>query len=294
MAAPEPLLLLLQGGLGNQLFQVVLARTLAERYGRRLVVDPVLLHSRLRRLRGLTPRGLSPLVAALLPEVGPTPWHRQAGVRLAARWPVGRERVLNDAGLARAAAGGDLLERLGAIRVLRTHGTHPALYERGFTEAWRAIATALAPAAASKPPTLALHVRRGDYLHPRSGFFPLSLRYYQRALATLAPPPEQSLPSGAARPPLHVFSDDPAWCRAHLGAGGWDLRIEAGCPEDDLARLASARALILSNSSFSAVAAHLARLRDPATPVLCPNRWLRVEDGRLGDLRSPDWRAVEA
>lgn len=296
--AGEPLLLLLQGGLGNQLFQVVLARTLAERYGRRLVVDPVLLRSRLRRLRGVTPRGLSPLVARLLPEAGPSPWHRRAGARLAARWPGRREGVLNDAALARAAAGGDPLERLGAIRLLRTHGTHPALYGPSFEGAWRAIAAALAPAADSEPPAIALHVRRGDYLHPRSGFFPLSPGYYERALATLAPPPGPSLPSGeaggAGRPPVHVFSDDPAWCRAHLGAGGWEPRIAAGSPETDLARLASARALILSNSSFSAVAAQLARLRDPATPILCPNRWLRLEDGRLGDLRSPDWRTVEA
>jgi hypothetical protein len=289
MAAPEPLLLLLQGGLGNQLFQVVLARTLAERYGRRLVVDPVLLRSRLRRLRGLTPRGLSPLVARLLPEAVPTPWHHRASARLAARWPEGREGVLNDAGLARAAARGDLLEQLGAVRLLRTHATHPALYGPGFHAAWRAIAAVVTPSGETEPPVLALHVRRGDYLQPRSGFFPLPQAYYQRALATLA-----RRSGGGKRPPLHVFSDDPAWCRAHLSDGGWELRIAAGRPEDDLARLASARALILSNSSFSAVAAQLARLRDPSTPVLCPNRWLLVEDGRPGDLRSPDWLAVEA
>lgn len=115
----EPLVLLLQGGLGNQLFQVVLARTLAERYGRRLVVDPVLLRSRLRRWRGLTPRSLSPLLRQLLPDPRATPWHHYARERLAARladrWPgacgVGAlsDAVLTDGGLARAAAGGELL-----------------------------------------------------------------------------------------------------------------------------------------------------------------------------------------
>jgi hypothetical protein len=308
MPPSEPLLLLPQGGLGNQLFQVVLARTLAERYGRRLVVDPVLLRSRLRRLRGVTPRGLSPLLRQLLPDAQATPWHRRARERLTARLTdrrLGAHRdgalidgVLTDAGLARAAAQGDLLEQLSTIRLLRTHATHPALYGEPFHTTWRAISAALQPLAGPDPPTVALHARRGDYLHPRSGFFPLQAGYYQRALAALGGPQgpiARARRIGADDPPvLHVFSDDPAWCRAHLSDGGWEPRIAAGRPEDDLARLASARALILSNSSFSAVAAQLARLRDPATPVLCPNRWLLVEDGRLGDLRSPDWLAVEA
>jgi hypothetical protein len=284
---------LLQGGLGNQLFQVVLARTLAERFGRRLVVDPVLLRSRLRRLRGVTPRDLSPLVRQLLPEARDTPWHRQASSRLAARWPgPGRNGLLTDAALTRAAAKGDLLEHLGAIRLLRTHATHPALYGEAFAPAWRAIARALQPLVGTEPPTVALHARRGDYLHPRSGFFPLQPDYYQRALALLAGAPGLERPGGP--PPLEVFSDDPAWCRAHLALPGWKLRLASGSPESDLARLAAARALILSNSSFSAVAAHLARLRNPATPVIAPDRWLLVEDGRLGDLRGPDWRTVEA
>ena len=296
MPASEPLLLLPQGGLGNQLFQVVLARSLAERYGRRLVVDPVLLRSRLRRLRGVTPRGLSPLMRQLLPDAQATPWHRRArarlGARLADRWPgadrdgVFTDGVLTDAGLTRAAARGDLLEQLGTIRLLRTHATHPALYGEPFHAAWRAISAALQPLTGPDPPTVALHARRGDYLHPRSGFVPLQPGYYQRALAALNRP--------LGPPVLHVFSDDPAWCRAHLGGAGRELRIAAGSPETDLARLASARALILSNSSFSAVAAQLARLRDPSTVVVCPDRWLLVEDGRLGDLRSPDWLTVEA
>jgi hypothetical protein len=296
---PADLLLLLQGGLGNQLFQVVLARSLAERWDRPLVVDPVLLRSRLRRLRGLTPRGLSPLVAQLLPgAIQPTPWHHRAGPRLAARWPGPAPRWrLNDAGLAQAAAAGDPLERWGAIRLLRTHATHPALYAPPFQPAWRRIAAALQPLATDAPPTVALHVRRGDYLLPRSGFHPLPPGYYQRALAALrwrAAPLFEAAASRGARPVLHVFTDDPAWCRTHLGGIGWDARIEVGSAEQDLARLASARALVISNSSFSAVAAHLARLRDPSTVVVCPDRWLLEEDGRLGDLRGTGWLTVEA
>ncbi|MEB3324600.1 MAG: hypothetical protein VKM17_04615 [Cyanobacteriota bacterium] len=299
MPAFEPLLLLPQGGLGNQLFQVVLASTLAERFGRPLEVDPVLLRSRLRRLRGVTPRNLSPLLRQLLPEACPTPWHRRAGARLAARrCGPGGGWLLTDAALARAAAEGNLLEGLGAIRLLRTHATHPVLYTPPFEAAWRAVAAALKPMeGAAEPPIFALHARRGDYLHPRSGFFPLQASYYRRALATLQGHPaiaaRRGLTDGGRPPVLHVFSDDPAWCHSQLGGTGWELRLEEGSPETDLARLASAHTLVLSNSSFSAVAGHLARLRDPTSLVLCPDRWLLKEDGRLGDLRSPDWQTVE-
>ncbi|MFN9631154.1 MAG: alpha-1,2-fucosyltransferase [Cyanobacteriota bacterium] len=300
MLRSDPLRLLLQGGLGNQLFQAVLASTLAARWGRPLVVDPVLLGSRLRRLRGLTPRSLSPLVAQLLPDaVQATPWHHWVGARLAARGPgTAPPWLLTDAALAQAAAEGSLLEGLEAIRLLRTHATHPALYTPPFEAAWRAVAAALKPMGGSaEPPAFALHARRGDYLHPRSGFFPLQATYYRRALATLQGHPaiaaRGSLTDGGRPPVLHVFSDDPAWCRAQLGGAGWELRLEEGSPETDLARLASAHTLVLSNSSFSAVAGHLARLRDPTSLVLCPDRWLLKEDGRLGDLRSPDWQTVE-
>ena len=295
--AADPLLLLLQGGLGNQLFQVVLARTLAAQHGRQLVVDPVLLQSRLRRLRGVTPRSLSPLLVDRLPLVS-TPWHHRAASRLAARW--GRPAaawILTDDALKRAAAAGALPQGLGAIRLLRTHATHPALFGLAFQSAWEELAACCAPLRSGPPPDLALHVRRGDYLQPRSGFFPLEPGYYRRALELVRQHPALAARaglSGGGRPVLHLFTDDPAWCRTHLGDAGWDLRIEAGTPEQDLARLASARVLITSNSSFSAVAAHLARLRDPAAVVLCPDRWLLEQDGRLGDLRSPDWLAVEA
>ncbi len=296
-AAADPLLLLLQGGLGNQLFQVVLARTLAAQHGRELVVDPVLLQSRLRRLRGVTPRSLSPLLAGRLPLVA-TPWHHRAVGRLAARWGgSAAASVLTDAGLEQAVPAGLVPQGLGAIRLLRTHATHPALYGPAFQPAWEDLAAALEPLRSGPPPALALHVRRGDYLQPRSGFFPLEPAYYRRGLERIEASPALAARAGlggASRPVLHLFTDDPAWCRTHLGDAGWDLRIEAGSPEQDLARLAAARVLITSNSSFSAVAAHLARLRDPAAVVLCPDRWLLEEDGRLGNLRSPDWLAVEA
>jgi hypothetical protein len=58
--------------------------------------------------------------------------------------------------------------------------------------------------------------------------------------------------------------------------------------------MAQVKTLITGNSSLSAVAAHLAQLRDPLTRVITPERWLLKDDGRLGDLRKPGWQVVSA
>jgi len=288
--------LLLQGGLGNQLFQIVLAQTLSRHFGKPLCVDSVLLHSRLRHLRGLTPRSLSLLLAQCLPLCS-TPWHHWVGARFAARCPwVGTDWILTDQSLNLAVAQGSLLDQLSAVRLLHTHATHPALFGAPFHQAWLDLAGALKPLQVGPLPVLALHVRRGDYLHPSSGFFALEACYYHRALAAIQTRSDLATKAGfvgSGPAVVNVFTDDPAWCRTHLGIVGWEVRIEQGTPEQDLARMAAARVLITSNSSFSAVAAHLVGLRDPSAVVLCPDRWLIKEDGRLGDLRCPHWLAVE-
>ncbi|WP_216901707.1 alpha-1,2-fucosyltransferase [Synechococcus sp. CCY 9618] len=283
----QRLVLLLQGGLGNQLLQMVLGEALAASQGRQLQGSTVLLDSRSRRFRGLTTRSMSPLVRGRLPCL-PVPWHRYLPSRLRARLAdPASAGVLTDRGLGEAACHPGLLQRLDWVRVIHSHATHPALFGPEFTPAWQAMLEALGPHRRLPAPWVAVHVRRTDYLHPRSGFQPLAASYYRAALALATGA------SAAAAPVLvNGFSDDPAWCRAHLQDPRWRLEVSAGTPEQDLAAMAQAQVLITGNSSLSAVAAHLAQLRDPGTRVYTPERWLRKEDGRLGDLRKPGWQVV--
>ena len=285
----QELLLLLQGGLGNQLFQLVLAESLARALVRPLARSTVLMESRSRRLRGLTCRTLSPLVRERLPVVS-MPWHRYLAQRLAARlkkpiWP----GVLTDRLLAETARQpSPLLDRLGWVRFIHSHATHPALFGAEFTASWLATLEALGSCWPGPAVAVAVHVRRTDYLNPRSGFVPLGESYYRAALAkALAALPTQYTPIV-----VHVCSDDPQWCRIHLQDPAWRLEISHGTPEQDLATMVHARVLITSNSSLSAIAGHLAQLRDPSTLVLTPGRWLLKADGRLGDLRKADWQVV--
>jgi hypothetical protein len=286
------LILLLQGGLGNQLLQLALAETLAAVFDRELVGSTVLLDSRSRRLRGLTARSISPVLRARLHCV-PSPWTHHLPARLLARLadPV-RSGVLTDRTLLAAVRHPPLLDRLARVRVIHSHATHLALFGPEFSAAWRGIQQAVLSHRRGQAPKLALHVRRTDYLLTRSGFHVLGEPYYRAAL-------ECALASGGhagAGAPLlvNVFSDDPTWCSAHLQDPRWRLEFSGGTPEQDLAAMAQAETLITGNSSLSAVAAHLAQLRDPLTRVITPERWLLKDGGRLGDLRKPGWQVVSA
>ena len=62
MAKSTPLQLLIQGGLGNQLLQWVLAETLAKQRQRELRIDNTLMRSWSRAQRGLSQRQISPLL----------------------------------------------------------------------------------------------------------------------------------------------------------------------------------------------------------------------------------------
>lgn len=284
------LVLLLQGGLGNQLLQLVLAESLAQASTDRLVASTVLLESRSRRLRGLTRRCLSPLVMERL-LLKPEPWHRYAVPRLAARFgsPL-MVKVLTDRFLVETAPVSSLLDQLGWVRLIHTHATHPALFGEEFQTSWLTTLESLRSYGLTSPVQVALHVRRADYLNPRSGFIALGEAYYRSALAHgLA-----TLPGGAPPTAVHVCTDDPEWCRMHLQNPAWRLVFTAGTPEQDLATMAHARILITSNSSLSAIAGHLAQLRDPRTLVITPGRWLLNPNGRLGDLRKPAWHVVLA
>jgi hypothetical protein len=129
----------------------------------------------------------------------------------------------------------------------------------------------------------ALHVRRGDYLaHPLlhlEGFE----RYLDRALKHFA---------GAN---FLVFSDDPAWCRAHFAAIGVRHQIVADhCPGldalDDFALMSAAPRIAIANSTFSWWAAWLGR---SDKSVVAPARWLSRDNPTMSDLIPPTWTLLD-
>ncbi|MBL6742718.1 MAG: alpha-1,2-fucosyltransferase [Synechococcus sp. BS301-5m-G53] len=275
MANSRPLHLLIQGGLGNQLLQWVLASTLASRQQRPLQLDSTLLRSWSRAKRGLTQRQISPLL-------GPSTeaWHHWLLTRTRRRLRPLDPLTLTDAQLLAL----ETSEELAALAPdqLITHGTTPLLFAEPFQSAWQDIHQRL-----PNVPTQAgigLHLRRGDYLNPASGFMALPLDYYRRAIQQAF----EQMPQLERR--ILLFSDDPDWGLAHLSHPSWQLEAASGTPEEDLAAMAAMRALVISNSSLSAIAAHLGESFGALQLVICPDQWLSDPNRKaLGDLRKPNW-----
>ena len=275
MANSTPLQLLIQGGLGNQLLQWVLATTLATRQERELRIDCTLMHSWSRAKRGLSQRQISPLLG-LADKV----WHHWLLVRAVRRLHPLDRSTLTDAQLLAAGTSEELLA-LTPNRLI-THGTTPLLFESSFEEAWLDIHRRL-PQVQTKA-GLGLHLRRGDYLNPSSGFMALPLGYYRRGIQRIF----EQMPHLERR--IVLFSDDPAWGQVHLQDSSWELGIAGGTPEEDLAAMAAMQALVISNSSLSAIAAHLGESFGGLQLVICPDQWLSDPERKaLGDLRKPNW-----
>ena len=275
MANSTPLQLLIQGGLGNQLLQWVLARTLAAQRQRELRIDSTLMRSWSRSQRGLSQRQISPLL-------GPADkvWHHWLLARAYRRLRPLDRSTLTDAQLLAVSASEELLA-LTPDRLI-THGTRPLLFEPPFQEAWLDIHRRL-PQVQTKA-GLGLHLRRGDYLNPSSGFMALPLGYYRRAIQRVF----DQMPELERR--IVLYSDDPDWGRAHLNDSSWDLEIASGAPEEDLAAMAAMQALVISNSSLSAIAAHVGESFGEMQLVICPDQWLSDPNRKaLGDLRKPSW-----
>jgi Glycosyl transferase family 11 len=115
---------------------------------------------------------------------------------------------------------------------------------------------------------ICLCVRRTDYVAVAAEggiHYPLDLTYYEKAVA--------QLPSNY---PIHVFSDDIAWCKQNLPAIAperqWNFIPEQITPWENLALMSSFDYHIIANSTFHWWGAYLSRSKQ----VIAPNPWLQT------------------
>jgi hypothetical protein len=133
---------------------------------------------------------------------------------------------------------------------------------------------------------VSVHVRRDDYVSV--GWNILSPDYYARAMSYVR--------ARVAGPEFFVFSDDLAWCRAHLARPGVQFVDVAGSRADpllDLRLMAACRHHIIANSSYSWWGAWLATAPDKI--VVAPSVWLPhlAEDPRfLDEVLCPEWHRL--
>lgn len=287
----------LNGGLGNQLFQYATGRALADRLRCGLLLDESKLN---RRSYAITPRSLelnhfqhagrlaTPAESQCLPWL-----HRLAAV---SHW-VSPWRAYVEHGPGYNAAFANLPDQTYLIGYWQSHRYFSPIAQqlaaelapvRPLSAASQAVATAMALG-----PSVAVHVRRGDYVSLPSAASlhgALGLPYYAEALARVR---EQV---GAAR--YFVFSDDMAWCRAHLPLSEAEaVYVDHNIGNDawqDLTLMSHCHHHIIANSSFSWWAAWLADQRGPLSQrqVIAPARWFAGQPHDTCDRYPAHWQAV--
>lgn len=145
--------------------------------------------------------------------------------------------------------------------------------------------------------SVALHVRRGDYVQHAGSFPPVTVEYFKKAFDVLK-----------ARTDVHyidVFSDDIKWCRDNLpqavqgsnSSSVWFFH-EGTNEYQDMSAFASCKHHIIANSTFSWWPAYLRHREDGI--VISPShkrgQWFGNSSGvqqDCVDLLPPEWIQIE-
>lgn len=127
---------------------------------------------------------------------------------------------------------------------------------------------------------VAVHVRRGDYL--LAGIHsPVSPDYYKKALHLIS--------SKVTNPKFFIFSDDIAWCRTNLGlADACFVEHNTGTNNyRDMQLMSSCKHNIIANSSFSWWGAWLNN--NPDKIVIAPGMWMPKQGVESSRIVPPSW-----
>ena len=283
----------LNGGLGNQLFQVVAGKVVADRVNCPLVLDTSwvrLFHDRVGIL-GLGPLGPTVRTSLRLPRIADP---------VNFRWTTRRQRQSQRAAGFSLTSAAELLQfvaepteepdialigyfqsahvvsmlherHLPSLRTLR----HPSSWFRTMSERVRIEAPVM------------VHVRRGDFVgDPRWG--DLSPGYYDAAL---------SLVEQAGDRPLWLFSDDPAGAAETLRS----IRVRPfevimpparhSCAAEGLVLMSRGSAVVTANSTFSWWAGYLCSGEVCAPEPFHPPQ-TQDQRAEVTDLSHPRWNMI--
>lgn len=111
--------------------------------------------------------------------------------------------------------------------------------------------------------SVALHVRRGDYLKLSTIYHRVSTEYYLTALSLLS--------KDYVLSKVFVFSDDIEWCRENLDLASYDVQyMDKGDVIQDFVAISNCKHKIIANSTFSLLAALLSP-QDGL--IIAPEHW---------------------
>lgn len=138
-------------------------------------------------------------------------------------------------------------------------------------------------------PSLALHVRRGDYVtNPKAAsiYRNLSADYYRECVSARL--------AEAEGVEVVVFSNDISWCRVNLALPcpvHYVAHTDLSTAHEDLWLMTAAQSMVIANSTFSWWGAWLGQRED--RQVFAPRTWFYP--GTLEDryLACPAWRLID-
>lgn len=278
---------LLRGGLGNQMFQYAAGLAVALRTGSRLRLDLTVLDRDEKRDFGLDAlRAEAELVRA--DDAEPMPFEDLNALRDEAERRYGATPVVErgnsfDNELKTASANSLLVGYWQSDRYFE--GAEGAVTE-AFSLRSPSDEFLEARSRIKSEPTVAVHVRRGDYAADRSVQRVIGLideSYFRDAAKAI------SARTGVHR--FHVFSDDVAWCTRHLDLPGECSVASAQLRDaEELRLIAACDHAVVSNSSFSWWGAWLGSA--PNRMVVAPESWFPGVDSRAGSRIPAGWATV--
>jgi hypothetical protein len=261
----------LNGGLGNQLFQFAAARILANKLDQNLLIDTYYLNdgniNKTRRLYSLDLFDLNN------PVINSNHWNRyfnkltyaiqKAATRKLELAEINWQETSYYRQFSSIVLNGyfqqlDYLEANKAYlqEVLRFNPAIKKQHELDLAEI-------------ESQQSVSIHIRRGDYLTAKNQeiYHSCDLTYYIKAIEYI-----QTLYPNSV---FHIFSDDPGWAIENLKPATNDLRYENYGQNDrsDFYLMSNCRHHIIANSTFSWWAAFLNGKQHKT--VIAPNKWYK-------------------
>ncbi len=266
----------IQGGLGNQMFQHALARAFQQRN-----VNVVLDTSRYRSEKDHNGFELERVFPGILHRrISRSIWRAVLRISLPDIYEQSAEydpSVLNASrGILRGYWQSPIYFNSVEDQVRRDFEFQP-FRERNDTKLKRQIA--------EQPHAVSIHVRRGDYVgHQELGGI-CTVPYYRQAIRMM----QQRFPKAR----FFLFSDDISWCLQNLPLPASTIPVTHNQQMSsfrDMQLISLCNHHIIANSSFSWWAAWLNN--KPNRFVISPSRWIRHQD--MGTLILPNWLTVSA
>lgn len=278
----------LLGGLGNQMFQYAAGLALAERHGSKLRLDPSYIGFEAHRSYALDVLRVEAAVSRRR-RVPMSVFERERLDRAIVRLRFFGARIEDEATHAydehfeHAPAGAYLI---GYRQVERYILPVEALLREQFQpREMGSVAETWGERIAATPNSVAVHVRRGDYVENETTnrlFGVLEPDYYERAAAIV----ERA--AGAGTFTYFVFSDDIAWCREQLRLPGETEFVSgATAAHEDLHLMRLCRHNVIANSSFSWWGAWLGET--PDSVVVAPKVWFENYEGDTSETVPARW-----